>query len=76
MSDSSTLVVTNGSSINGNTAANVSSPASLSVLSSWLIRRGTIGALSLRKRDFMMLEFSGDAAVACVLVRRTEEASP
>ena len=56
MTDSSTVMVTDGSSIDGNIAGNASPPAPLSPLSSWLIRQGTIDARSLRKIDFAMLE--------------------
>ena len=57
----STVTVTGGSSIDGNTAS-VSSPASLSPLSSWLIHQGGIDTRSLIKRDFAMLELRGDTA--------------
>ena len=73
--DYSTLTMTGGSSIDGNTAGSVSTSVSLSLLSSWLICPGTIDARSLRKRDFAMLEFGGDAAIACASARSTEEAS-
>ena len=46
MTSSSTLAVTNGSSIDGNTAT-VRPPASLSPLSSWSIHHAAIAALSL-----------------------------
>ena len=70
----STLTVSDGSSIDGNTAATVSSPASLSAISSWLTRQGAIGAWSLWNRDFAMLEL-GDAAFTCMSARSAEEAS-
>ena len=61
----SMLTVTGGSSINDNTAATVSPPASLSpLISSWLVRQGAIGAL--RKIVFAMLELGEDAALAYV----------
>ena len=73
----STLTLTGGSSIDGNTAGAVSSPACLlSPLSSWLIRQGAIDARSLRKRNFAMLELGGDAALACVPARRMMEEAP
>ena len=75
MNDNSMLTVADGSNIDGNTA-NVSSPASLSPLSSWLIRHGAVDARSLKERDFAMLGLGGDAAVASVSARRMmEEAS-
>ena len=73
MSDSPTLVVTGGSAIDGNTA-NVNSPASLSPLSSLLIRQEAIDVRSLRKIDFAMLELGGDAALARAPAHREEEA--
>ena len=45
--DSGSNLVISGSSIGGNTASWACSPASLSALSSWLIRLGTIDARSL-----------------------------
>ena len=70
---SSTLTVMEGSSIDGNTAK-VSSPASLSPLSSRLIRQGAIDARSPRKTDFAMLELRVVAAIARVSARSPEEA--
>ena len=63
MEKDSTLTVTDGSSIDGNTAGTVSSPESLSTPSSWLFRRGEINARSLRKRKIAMLEPGGVTAV-------------
>ena len=57
VTSSSTLAVTDGSSIDGNTVESfVSSPASLSPLSLWLIRQGAIDTRSVRERDFALLE--------------------
>ena len=82
---SSTLTVTNGSSINSNWLRYpVSAPVSLSPLSSWLIRQVAItlgDARSLRKRDFAILEHEGDAALArmsarSIKVQEKEEEAP
>ena len=70
----STLTVTDDSHIDDNTAT-VSSPASPSPLSSWLIFQRAIDVRSLRKRDFAMLELGGGAAVARLSARSMEEAS-
>ena len=70
---SSTMTVTGGSSIVGNTASLVRLPAPLSSLSSWLIQIGAIDARSLRNRDFAMLELGRDAVVAHASARRTVE---
>ena len=70
----STVTVTDGSSIDDNNAGAVSSPESLSPLSSWLNCQGEIDAQSLRKRDFATLELGGEAEIACVSARRAEEA--
>ena len=73
--DYAMLAVTGGSSIDDNTASTASSPVSLSVLSSWLVRQETIDARLLKRDiDFAMLEPGGDAGLACVSARSTEEA--
>ena len=74
MSSSSTMTVTSGSSIDGNTASKVSSPAFALASSSLLVRRGAIGARSLRKRDFAMGEHEGKTALTRASARRREEA--
>ena len=76
VASSSALTVADDSSIGGNTAtANVSSPASLLPLRSWLSCQVAIDARSLRKRDFAMLELGGEAALASVSARRSGAAS-
>ena len=72
MTDSSTVTVTGSSRIGGNTANTVSSPASRSPLSSWLIRQGATDTRSLKKRDFTRCSSSEETlpSPACPLAER------